>query len=137
MDETDFTDQFVPTFVNQEPEVIKGLTQLELMFCLGSGFVFGVVSAVLIGIFVGLIAGLISMIFLGILSGFILAKKIKSIKAGKPKGYMSVALRKRAISWFGNSVNKEGFYLFDERLTIGRSNIPMFEVVERREEDDE
>lgn len=136
-DESDFTDQFIPKFVNVEPEIIKGLTQFELFFCVGFGFVFGFVFALIIGILTGLIAGMLCLVFGGVGSGLYVARRIKATKDGKPRGYMSFALRKFFIKLIGKAANPEGFYLFDENLTVGRSEIQRFIMINRGVQGDE
>lgn len=116
--EADFTDQFVPTYVNAEPVVLAGLTDIELISCVVGAVTISLFSSVAIGFFwLGFLAFFLFIVAAPLL-GFLFAKILRDLKQGKPKGYINAKLRYWAARWFG--VGK--LYLIDQPLKVGRSN---------------
>lgn len=130
MEEHDFTDQFVPTFVNSEPEVLSGLTEIELVTSVAVSAVLGLVAGIVLGVFWLGVWGI--FVFLGIWLGgaWLLSRVIKSIKRGKPKGFMGASIKVWLTRSIGNIFNKEDMYLRDEPLGIGRSEQRIIFVVD-------
>ena len=60
-----------------------------------------------------------------------LTKSVRAMKHNKPRGYMTFKLKKIAIKWLGKVANKQGFYLFDEDMTIGRTTDSLYVSVNR------
>ena len=137
MNEHDFTDQFVPTFVNSEPEVLSGLTEAELVTSITLGFFAGLFLGVLLGVFVIVIWGVFIFIGTWIAGAWFLTKAIKSIKQGKPKGYMSANIKVWLVKGLGNVFNKEKMYLVDEPLGVGRSSQSIIVILDSDRGEDE
>lgn len=116
--EADFTDQFVPTYINAEPVVLAGLSDIELIGC--------IVGAGTLSLTLSIAAGLLWFGFLAFfmfvvaapLLGFLFVKTLRNLKQGKPKGYINAKLRYWAARWLGVG----NLYLIDQPLKIGRSS---------------
>ncbi len=120
--EADFTDQFVPTYVNSEPVVLAGLTDIELISCIAGSVFFSLALSIWLAIaWLGFLA-LFSFILIAPLLGFSCVKTLRSLKHGKPKGYVNAKLRYFAAHLFGVGQ----LYLKDEDLKVGRSSQPIF-----------
>ncbi|MBL4705659.1 MAG: DUF3487 family protein [Flavobacteriales bacterium] len=117
MSSNEFTDDFVPTFLNQEPVVILGLTDSEVMT---SGLISILLSLVL-AVASGLLAasfmvGLVVLIslFIGFLIGC--SFMFRYFKRDKPRGYFGALVKTRL------GIGGKSYYLRDEPLIIGRTN---------------
>jgi conjugative transfer region protein (TIGR03750 family) len=137
MDEHDFTDQFVPTFVNSEPEVLSGLTEFELVACVSVGAVVGLALGILLGLFWLGIWGVFVFITAWIGVAWLLSRIIKAVKRGKPKGYMSASLKVWLVRFTGRLFNKESMYLQDVPLGIGRTYQGIIVVIDSDGANDE
>lgn len=121
-DESEFTDPYVPKFLNQEPVVLMGLTEIELFASLGVGFLVGGLSTGTLSAMLG--AGIFSLIVFvfgwGLVS-FLFMNFLSTEKVGKPRGFVKAKIKimcKRFNPTFS-------LYVEDEPLTIGRSKRPL------------
>lgn len=115
MDE--FTDNFVPSFLNQEPVVILGLTDSEITLTGIGSTLFALALAIVFGFLAGsLMVGLVIFItsFIGFMFGF--SACFKYLKQDKPRGYFGAMLKVRF------KLGAKSYYLTDSPLIIGRTN---------------
>jgi len=111
----EYTDDFVPTFLNVEPAIILGLTEAELIISL----IVSLLSSVLLAVpFFFLISFMVALvIFLALfalaLMGF--GALFRRYKIGKPRGYFQAYIKVK----FG--IGGDDFYIKDQPLIIGRS----------------
>lgn len=121
-DEYELTDQFVPTYVNEEPVVLAGLTDLELLTCLVAPAIFSLVMSILIGfVWLGILALLLFLAMWISLSIFAV-KTLRNFKRGRPKGYLGARIRQVVAMLMGRNYS---LYLVDERMKVGRSFQPI------------
>ncbi|MAD89075.1 MAG: hypothetical protein CMK64_05180 [Pseudoalteromonas sp.] len=110
-----FTDDFVPTFLNSEPEVILGLSETELGIALGGSFLFGVVISIpfsfILPSFMAILLIFLASFGLGL---YLFSVIFKKYKFGKPRGFFMATLKKK----FGGS---DEYYVIDKPLIIGRT----------------
>lgn len=129
-DEADFTDPFVPTYVNSEPVVLAGLTDLELMGCISLSVLLTLAISIVVGFFWLGFHAFVLFIALSLLVGFISVRILRSLKQGRPKGYINARVRLWMAQWFGVG----SLYLKDVPLKIGRSSQPIIVVKGSSEE---
>lgn len=111
----EYTDDFVPSWLNTEAIVILGMTETELMVSIILSMIFSSLIAVPFIIFLSFMVGLVIFLasFVATLMG--VSKFFKIFKSGKPRGYIQ-ALIKHKSGLHGD------VYMKDESLTIGRTN---------------
>jgi conjugative transfer region protein (TIGR03750 family) len=121
-DESEYTSQFVPRFLNEEPVVLAGLTQSEFTTCIAIGGATGVVLTILVSMFVSLGTMIVLTFVLGAgIGGSSSMKVIRKMKVGKPRGYLSARIKVAGAAIVPQLFNGNGLYLKDHPLTVGRS----------------
>lgn len=124
--EEQFTDQYIPTLLNEEPVVLFGVTESELMFIGLIGGVVGVIFSTITGFAfeLGIMNLMVFLMFFAV--GAVLTLKwVKGSKEGKPRGYLSSMLKVRFGRVLPKLFNQSGLYLSDENMMIGRSVRPL------------
>ncbi len=117
MSNSEFTNDFVPTFLNQEPVVILGLTDSEVMSSGISAFLISFILAIASGFLTSsVMVGLVVLIssFIGILIG--IAALFRYFKRDKPRGYFGALVKTRL------RIGGSSYYLNDAPLIIGRTD---------------
>ncbi|KZN63380.1 DUF3487 family protein [Pseudoalteromonas luteoviolacea] len=111
-----YTDDFVPTFLNTEPEVILNLTETELGIALGGSVLFGVLISIPFSFFLPSFMAILLIYLASFGLGLYLFSLIfKRYKFGKPRGFFVATLKKK----FGGS---DEYYVIDKPLIVGRTN---------------
>jgi conjugative transfer region protein (TIGR03750 family) len=121
-DESEYTDAYVPKFLNEEPVVMMGLTEVELVFSLGLGFFFGglIPCAFAAAMGAGIFSFIVFVFGMGLVS-FVTLKFIAGLKIGKPRGFLKSKIKVLGSGLFPGFFNAKKLYIKDEPMTIGRS----------------
>lgn len=120
--EEDFTDQYIPTLLNEEPVVMFGLNESELFVSILIGIAGSVTINTVLGIFFSLgIFFLVLFLFLAGLGASFTMKWLRNNKAGKPRGYVSMKLKVAMGRRFPKMANSANLYIADKPLSVGRS----------------
>ena len=129
--EEQYTDQYIPSLLNEEPVVLMGLNETELMISVAFGLLCGLVATFLIGVMASL--GVFLLILFFFLTGAFSTAAIKWLRAqksGKPRGYVGTKLMISLGRRFPGLVNKSNLYIEDQPLCIGRSKRMLVQVVD-------
>ena len=109
----------LPRRVNEPPAIFSGCTFKESVSIAVGSFAFWILMAIIVGLLTGLVMVLLGgSIFLTIISTYLLAGKLRSIKQGKPVGYHAQKYRLFLERW-GMGVSH--LYQGKGRLETGRS----------------
>ncbi|WP_338854274.1 DUF3487 family protein (plasmid) [Alteromonas macleodii] len=129
--EEQYTDQYIPSLLNEEPVVLMGLNETELMVSVGFGLFSGLAMTFLIGVLGNL--GVFLLILFFFLTGVfstIAIKWLRAQKSGKPRGYVGMKLKISLGRMFPKLINKSNLYIEDQPLCIGRSKRMLVQVVD-------
>ena len=131
-DESYYTSQFVPRFLNEEPVVLAGLTLSELSASIAVGFSLAILTTSLAAIFVSGLGSFLVLFFVvgAAVGGSVSSKMIRKSKVGKPRGFLSARMKVFGSKFLPKIFNGNNMYLADKTLTIGRTKRLLVKVID-------